>query len=100
MCDDARITTRGKGTVMSRLWKGAAIVALMLCAVAVGGRIVHAQSLGGVTITINITSDDVASLGDAGQGYIGTWTIAFAPDETYTVSQNGSQQATGTWSLA
>lgn len=80
-------------------WLGAAVVALLLV-VAVGraGTPVHADGFNGLTITLTITSDDVAGMSaDAQLALLGTWTIAFDNNGGYAVGKDNTVTAYGVW---
>ncbi len=82
-------------------WAGFAAAALLLfLALGRGAAAVHAQSFSGVTLTVNVSSDDVADLDPSVQvALIGTWTIAFDDNGGYAVGKDNTVTAYGTWQL-
>jgi hypothetical protein len=82
-------------------WSGfAAIALLLLVAFGRGGTAIHAQNFSGVTLTVNVASDDVAALDPSVQvALIGTWTIAFDDNGGYAVGKDNTVTAYGTWQL-
>lgn len=82
-------------------WCALAAVALLLCfALGRGGAAVHAQNFSGVTLTVTISSDDVADLDASSQlALIGTWTIAFADNGGYAAGKDNTVTAAGLWQL-
>src|SRR5581483_11423291 len=91
------------GNPLTRLakWSGLAALALLLfVALGRGGTAVHAQNFSGVTLTVNISSDDVADLDPTVQvALIGTWTIAFDDNGGYAVGKDNTVTAVGLWQL-
>jgi hypothetical protein len=79
-------------------WSRLAVAALLL--VFAFGRAVPAAhaDFSGLTITLNITSDDVTSLpADTQLALIGTWTIAFDNNGGYAVGKDNTVTAYGLW---
>lgn len=73
---------------------------LLFVAFSRGGTAVHAQNFSGVTLTVNVTSDDVAGLDPAVQvALIGTWTIAFDDNGGYAIGKDNTVTAMGLWQL-
>ena len=83
-------------------WCALAAVALLLCfALGRGGAAVHAQNFSGVTLTVTISSDDVADLDASSQlALIGTWTIAFDNNGGYAVGKDNTVTAAGLYQVS
>jgi len=82
-------------------WSGLMAAALLLLAAfSHGGTAVRAQNFSGVTLTVNITSDDVTGLDPTVQvALIGSWTIAFDDNGGYAVGKDNTVTAAGLWQL-
>jgi hypothetical protein len=67
------------------------VLAIVVLVALVGGRgrtAIHAQTLGGVTLTVNLTADDLLALGPSTPArLLGRWTIAFDATGGYTVGR-------------